>query len=147
MGNDRSNKYVGSMDDFVVVDDDEKKAPSLVEQLRKLHSDHRYDQLPKSEQRAMDNTLKEAEEAEAEIRRGGFGGLIPSLALGIYRRDKFRCKRCGGADDLGLHHKGGEKASRHAWRKKKNTTNNLVVLCQDCHNSVHTQDNAATEGT
>lgn len=119
---------------------------NLLLDLRKLRQDHRYEQMHPSERRAMENTLAEAEEHGADLRHNGFGGLPSSLALGIYRRDGFRCKRCGGATDLGLHHKGGEKTSRHSWRRKKNTTNNLVVLCHSCHGTVHTEDNEAHNG-
>lgn len=93
----------------------------------------------------MENTLREAEENGADIRRNGFGGLPASLALGVYRRDSWRCKGCGTSDDLGLHHKGGVKSSRHSWRRKANNLTNLVVLCQKCHGTVHTNDREATE--
>lgn len=116
---------------------------SLLAELRALRQDHRFDNMHPSEQRALENTMREAHDHEAALRTDGFGGLPASLALGIYRRDGFRCKKCGTASDLGLHHKGGEKASRHSWRRKANTTNNLVVLCHSCHNTVHTEDNAA----
>ena len=118
---------------------------SLLVDLRKLRQDNRFDRMHPSEQRALENTLKEADEHGADLRTSGFGGLPASLALGIYRRDGFRCKKCGTAENLGLHHKGGEKTSRHAWRHKANTTNNLVVLCHSCHNTVHTEDNEAVK--
>lgn len=112
----------------------------LLLELRKLRDDDRYDAMPRSEQRALENTLKEAEERGANLRSGGFGGLPASLALGIYRRDEFRCKRCGTQDGLSLHHKGGIKDSRHAWRRKANSPTNLVVLCAPCHGQVHDED-------
>ncbi len=116
---------------------------NILVDLRKLRQDHRYDTMPVAERKAMENTLVEAEEHGADLRHNGFGGLPSSLALGIYRRDGYRCKKCGGAADLSLHHKGGEKTSRHAWRGKQNKTNNLVVLCQPCHKTVHNEDNEA----
>lgn len=113
---------------------------NLLLELRKLREDSRFEDLPPSEQRALENTLREAEEHGADLRSGGFGGLPSSLALGVYRRDGFRCKRCGGATSLSLHHKGGVKDSKHAWRHKTNSMTNLVVLCQPCHSIVHTED-------
>lgn len=112
----------------------------LLANLWKLRDDARYEKLPESEQKAMENTLKEAEDAGASLRHRGFGGLPPSLALGIYRRDQYRCKRCGTGDDLSLHHKGGIESSKHWWRKKANNRTNLVVLCQSCHSTVHEED-------
>ena len=93
----------------------------------------------------MENTLREAEENGADIKKNGFGGLPPSLALGVYRRDGWRCKACGTSQNLGLHHKGGIKTSKHSWRRKTNNLTNLVVICQGCHSRVHTEDNEKSE--
>jgi hypothetical protein len=107
--------------------------------LRQLEQEANIDNLPDQEKTVREQTITEAGANGATI-TNVHGGLPPSLALGVFRRDEFRCKRCGGHHDLGLHHKGGQKASRHAWRGKKNSPNNLVVVCKGCHNSVHEED-------
>lgn len=141
MAKDRSNKFVGTMGDLVSVDETETKGPSLAKKMRDIHNDRRYAAMSPSEQKAVDNTLTEAEANGANLRSDGLGGLPASLALGVYRRDRFQCKRCGTKKDISLHHKGGIKTSRHAYRGKKNDLTNLVVLCKPCHGVVHNEDN------
>lgn len=96
--------------------------------------------LPDGERVALERLRLEADQHGATLHSGGEGGLTPSLALGVYRRDGYRCKRCGGAEDLSLHHKGGIFAS--TWLRAKghaNTPNNLVTMCGRCHDAVHQQ--------
>lgn len=96
---------------------------------RELHPD---------EQRALDKLRREAKQRGATLHSDGEGGLPPSLALGVFRRDKFRCKRCGGKQDLSLHHKGGIPASKWLVNKgHSNDPNNLVVICNHCHDAIH----------
>lgn len=99
--------------------------------------------LPAGERAVVERTREEAAAHGATLHSGGEGGLPPSLALGVFRRDGWRCKRCGGADDLSLHHKGGIFAS--TWLRAKghaNTPNNLAVMCNRCHDAIHEQARA-----
>lgn len=96
--------------------------------------------LNPSEQAALDRVQREAADAEATLLTDGKGGLPPSLVLGVMRRDRYRCKRCGGSDGLSMHHKGGIVAS--AWLQKKGHSmdmNNLATICGKCHDALHGQ--------
>lgn len=95
---------------------------------------------------------REAREHGSTLRNAGVGGLSPSLVLGVMRRDKYKCKRCGrdGTESggLGVHHKGGLDNPPSAWLRqmgKRNTAQNLVVLCESCHNDVHDADRAVKQ--
>jgi hypothetical protein len=117
---------------------------SNAEKIKRLERELKELKLPESEQKALQKTRDEAAIAGATI-RNLLGGLSPSVALGIFRRDEFRCKRCGTSSDIGLHHKGIKSSVNHAWRGKQNTKPNLVVLCHSCHGAVHDEDNEITE--
>lgn len=100
-------------------------------------------QLPPEEAKALRTTRQEAAEAGATLHSDGRGGLPPSLVLGVLRRDGWRCKRCGEAADLSIHHKGGIFAS--TWLKKMGhatTPANLVTMCNRCHDAIHEQARA-----
>lgn len=99
--------------------------------------------LNPSEQACLDRVQQEAAAAGATLLTDGKGGLPPSLVLGVMRRDRYRCKRCGGADGLSMHHKGGVAAS--AWLRRKGHSmdmNNLATICGDCHDAIHAQARA-----
>lgn len=110
----------------------------------------KYDAKPLSgEERFALRTLRnEAHEAGSKLASGGRGGLPPSLVLGVMRRDKYTCKRCGelGTSDNGgitVHHIGGIDESVWASKKgHKNEPNNLVTLCTKCHDAIHAQARA-----
>lgn len=90
------------------------------------------------EQRAYKKLLAEAEEHGATLANEGKGGLPSSLVLGVFRRDEYRCKRCGLRENLSLHHKGGIVKSK--WLSKKghsNDPNNIAVICDKCHDDIH----------
>jgi 5-methylcytosine-specific restriction endonuclease McrA len=90
----------------------------------------------------------EAREVGATLLTGGRGGLPPSLVLGVFRRDKYRCKRCGTQQDLTVHHKGGLDNPVSAWladKGKRNDFNNLVVACAKCHQAIHDEDKNVPE--
>ncbi len=94
--------------------------------------------MPRDERRALHKTRQEAAQHGATLQHDGKGGLSSSLALGVYRRDGWRCKRCGGKEQLGLHHKGDAKqAIKWLAKGKSNDLNNIVVVCGACHNAVH----------
>lgn len=99
--------------------------------------------LSPEERRALARLRREAKKAGATLRNYGRGGLAPSLALGVFRRDQFTCKVHGdhGEDENGgltLHHKGGTGLSFWLQSKgTKNDLNNLVTVCNRAHRAVH----------
>lgn len=98
----------------------------------------RYRTQPREERQALHRLRREAAEHGATLHSDGEGGIAPSLALGVFRRDTWRCKRCGDAEHLGLHHKGGAKQAVH-WlhQGKRSIFSNLVTICNKCHDAVH----------
>jgi hypothetical protein len=93
---------------------------------------------------------REARRNGVTLTSGGKGGLPPSLVLGVFRRDKWRCKIHGDRGEgkrggLGVHHKGGLENPTSKWLKKKghvNDPNNLVTLCNQAHDEIHERDRA-----
>jgi hypothetical protein len=103
---------------------------------------------PPKEMQALKTLALEAKKAGATLLTGGRGGLPPSLVLGVFRRDGYVCKRCGGRSDLTLHHKGGVDNPVSAWlanKGKRNDFNNLVVACAKCHQAIHDEDRNVSE--
>lgn len=87
---------------------------------------------------ALHTLRREAKSRGATLASGGKGGLPPPFVLSIFRRDDYHCKRCGGDQDLTLHHKGGIVASE--WLSKqghKTQAANVSVLCDACHDAIH----------
>lgn len=102
------------------------------------------DSLAPGERVALRNLRQEARREGATLASDGKGGLPPSLALGVFRRDGFRCKRCGGREDLGLHHKAFAEASpKWAAREKTNDPRGIVVTCDSCHDAIHDEGREA----
>lgn len=100
---------------------------------------------PAEEKAALRTIRKEAAAAGATLHSDGKGGLPSTLVLGVFRRDEWRCKACGGKSDLLVHHKGGVEnpASRWLLRKgKSNDSNNIVTLCAKDHSALHDADRA-----
>lgn len=100
--------------------------------------------IPPREAAVLAIIAREAETAGATLRSGGRGGLPPSLVLGIFRRDHWRCRRCGGKEDLTIHHVGGIILTK--WLVKKGARNdpaNLLTLDHKCHDKVHDEGRAA----
>ena len=99
--------------------------------------------LSKEERRSLVKLRREAFAAGAKLQSGGLGGISPSLVLYVFRRDGYKCKIHGdrGEGDnggLSLHHKGGIVESQ--WLSNKGheyIANNLVVLCNRAHDSLH----------
>ncbi len=97
------------------------------------------------EKLALKKLRREAKRAGATLESGGEGGLPSSLVLGVMRRDRYRCKTCGGQKHLSLHHKGGLEHPGSKWLAKKghsNDPNNIVTTCKDCHDNIHNKDRA-----
>lgn len=106
------------------------------------------------ERAALRRLRREAKAAGATLATGGEGGLPPSKVLGVMRRDEYRCKVCGAALNLGIHHKsehmedpGAQARSRLLRREKRvDDASNLVTICESkegyegCHDRVHRRD-------
>lgn len=110
----------------------------------------RDDDLGPEGRAALQKIRTEAKKRGAVLTSGGKGGLDPSLVLGVFRRDKFRCKIHsdrgeGERGGLGVHHKGGLEHPGSKWLEKKghdNDPNNLVTLCAQAHDEIHQRDRA-----
>ena len=114
---------------------------------RLVREKRRGPELNASERRALQKIRLEGRGKGAALTTNGKGGLPPSLVLHVFRRDEWRCKRCGcdgnGRGGLTMHHKAGVVASR--WLDEKghsNDPNNLVTMCKTCHTEVHTEARA-----
>ena len=97
------------------------------------------------EARALDRLRSEAAAAGATLAKAGKGGLPASTALGVFRRDEFRCKRCGGREALELHHKGDLKhppSLRLARMSVGLDPRTIVVVCAKDHDAIHQADEA-----
>lgn len=105
--------------------------------------------VPAGEQKALDRLRLEAKRHGATLHSGGEGGLPSSTVLGILRRDEYRCHKCGGREDLTMHHKADTFASPYLRRlhasTKRSDPKGIVTICQKCHDSVH--EEARREGT
>jgi hypothetical protein len=114
----------------------------------------RGDDLSPYQERALAKLRAEAKLRGATLATGGKGGLPPDLVLGILRRDGYRCKRCGGSEMLGVHHKAHLEHPSPAMkakgeRKSRNAEEMIVTLCSrgpdgepGCHDDVHDEDRA-----
>ncbi len=128
------------------------KALARIAQAEQRKSDRaQKDRLPPQERAALRRIRIEARKAGSYLTSGGKGGGSPSFVLGIFRRDRFKCKVCGevGTKEnggLGIHHKGGIVSSDrmsdlgHRWVR-----DNLVTICARCHDNIHNE--ARAEGT
>ena len=128
------------------------KAAAKLMQARK--GEPRQDQphekpLSPHEKLALKKLRREAKAAGATLATGGKGGLDPSLVLGVMRRDRFRCKKCGGKADLSVHHKVQHlkhlvghwmKTKAKAKGQAKNDPNVIATLCAPCHDELHQED-------
>ena len=95
------------------------------------------------DERALRDIQREAKKHGATLESGGKGGLPSTEARDIFRRDEYRCKKCGGNQNLSLHHKGRLEHPASSWLKKKakgDDENGLAVICKDCHDDIHRQD-------
>jgi hypothetical protein len=97
--------------------------------------------LSPNETKALAKMRAEAKEKGVTLATGGKGGLPPSLVLGVFRRDGWKCKECGGQKMLSVHHKGGTpNLVSRALRSNKGHSNdpsNVVSVCEDCHDDAH----------
>lgn len=115
--------------------------------------------LSAQERAALKKLRREARAAGATLASDGEGGLAPSLALGVFRRGKWRCSNpdCPAPMKLiDLDHISGhaeEIAADPAARNRKdlkrgvklghvNKLDALHVLCRACHNAVHNRERA-----
>jgi hypothetical protein len=105
--------------------------------------------LPSGESKALQRIQAEAAEHGATLHSAGKGGLPASIVLGVYRRDGWHCHKCGGTQDLSIHHKADVLASPYLRRLHqiagRTDPKNLATICHTCHNSIHNE--ARREGT
>lgn len=97
------------------------------------------------EGRALERMRAEAAATGATLAKEGKGGLPASTALGVFRRDEYRCKRCGGREMLELHHKGDLKhppSLRLARMSVGLDPKTIAVVCARCHDAIHRADEA-----
>ena len=97
------------------------------------------------EARALERMRAEAAAAGATLAKEGKGGLPSSTALGVFRRDRYQCKKCGGRDNLELHHKGDLKhppSLRLARMSVGLDPKTIAVVCARCHDDIHRADEA-----
>jgi len=111
----------------------------------KAHNPREEEEAPlhPDEKRALARMQAEAKKNGATLASEGKGGLPPSLALGVFRRDGWVCKKCGGRENLSLHHKGHLENPGFKWLKNKgksNDPNNIVTICEGCHDAIHEED-------
>jgi 5-methylcytosine-specific restriction endonuclease McrA len=119
--------------------------------------------LSPQEQLALKKIRREAKAAGATLKSDGEGGLRPSLALGVFRRDKWRCsnedcptpKKMLDLDHVSGHAEEIEQDPKARNRKdlKKgiklghvNKIDALHVLCAQCHNRVHEREREIDDG-
>ena len=66
------------------------------------------------------------------------------LAQEVFKRDNYKCQRCDSAKKykipLHIHH-----ITAFNVKEKRLNIDNLVLLCKDCHNWVHSKDNENKE--
>jgi hypothetical protein len=97
------------------------------------------------EGRALDRLRAEAATVGATLAKEGKGGLPSSIALGVFRRDEYRCKKCGGREMLELHHKGDLKhppSLRLARMSVGLDPKTICCVCEKCHDRIHAADEA-----
>jgi hypothetical protein len=128
-----------------------KALARVVQADRRKDKGGKADVLPVQERAALRAIRREARAAGSYLASGGKGGGSPSFVLGIFRRDEWRCKKCGelGSKEenggLGLHHVGGivssPRVSRlgHKWVRA-----NVIACCDRCHDLMH--EEARAEG-
>ena len=97
------------------------------------------------EGRALERLRAEAAAAGATLAKEGKGGLPSSTALGVFRRDEYRCKKCGGRENLELHHKADLKhppSLRLARMSVGLDSKTICCVCEKCHNQIHQMDDS-----
>jgi 5-methylcytosine-specific restriction endonuclease McrA len=118
----------------------------LAQQAQREAARKRHDDKTKNprEAKALRTLRSEAKTTGVKLQHAGEGGLPSSLVLGVFRRDHWQCKVCGSngqnTGGLTVHHKAGIVLSK--WLDLKGHSNdprNIVVVCADCHDAVHTK--------
>lgn len=97
------------------------------------------------EARALERLRAEAAAAGATLAKQGKGGLPTSTALGVFRRDRYQCKKCSGREMLELHHKADLKhppSLRLARMSVGLDPKTIVTVCERCHDRIHSADEA-----
>ena len=130
---------------------------------QKPHEDEGKPKWNAQERLALKKIRREAKAAGATLKSDGEGGLRPSLALGVFRKGKWRCSNedCPTPKkDLDLDHVSGharEVAEDPSARKRKDLKRAiklghvskeaaLHVLCAKCHDRVHSREREIDDG-
>jgi hypothetical protein len=125
--------------------------------------DHDKPRWNAQEKLALKKIRREAKAAGATLKSDGEGGLAPSIALGVFRKYKWRCDNedCPTPKNLlDLDHKSGHareiardpKARKNADLKRGiklghvNKIDALHVLCSACHDRVHSREREIDDG-
>lgn len=109
----------------------------------------RSDALPVQERAALRTIRREARKAGSYLASGGKGGGSPSFVLGRFRKAEWKCVVCGRLGSkkdnggLSLHHVGGIVSSPRVSRLgHKWVPANVIAICNDCHNRIHSDARA-----
>lgn len=115
---------------------------------RKLRDERPVRPPNPDEYMALRKLRLESHAAGAVLANTGRGGLPSSLVLGVMRRDGYRCVRCESRGPLTVHHIGGvDNPSQLVQRLgKRNTPENLAVVCVRCHDQVHDSEEVVSIG-
>ena len=130
---------------------------------QKPHEDEGKPKWNAQERLALKKIRREAKAAGATLKSDGEGGLRPSLALGVFRKGKWRCdnENCPTPKkDLDLDHLSGhgkEIASDPHARKRRdlrkgvkmghvNKLAALHILCAACHDLAHSREREIDAG-
>ena len=115
--------------------------------------------LNAQERLALKKMRREAKAAGATLDNNGEGGLAPSLALGVFRKGRWRCSNTecpAPKKNITLDHISGhpeeiaaDRGARHRKDLKRgiamghvNKLDAMHVLCAACHDSVHDRERA-----
>ena len=128
---------------------------------RSQHEDKK--RLNAQERLALKKLRKEAKAAGATLESNGEGGLAPSLALGVFRKGRWRCSNteCPAPKKLiTLDHISGHPREIAADRGARNRNDlklgikmghvnkldAMHVLCAACHDEVHAREREIQDG-
>lgn len=101
-----------------------------------------------ADRRAYASLLAEAKKNHATLDNDGRGGLPPKLVWMRMRKDRWKCKKCGGRDNLSVHHKAGAEnmvGPAVAALGHRPTMKAIVTICGSCHDDIHNEDRAEGE--
>lgn len=95
-----------------------------------------------------EQTLEEAKNAGATLSHDKPGGVDAGRALHLFRRAKWTCELCGAKDELELDHLSGHPdiTPTEVDYGHENSNRDLQVVCADCQDAIHGEDNKIRNG-